>query len=88
MYLKGDEIMCDNISIAEENIVNGEKVIRLKENIRESIVPFDLFKNGNQIASGEEFVNWIEDRIFQENRTDKKELLELVDLEEKDVFNK
>jgi len=55
------EIMCDNISIGEENIINGEKVIALKENVKEGIVPFDLFKNGSYIASGEEFVNWLED---------------------------
>lgn len=80
------EIMYENIAIAEEKILNGEKVIVLKENVKPAIVPFDLFKNGSHIASGEEFINWLEDRIFQENRTDKEDLLKLLDLKEYTIW--
>ncbi|MFR4981083.1 MAG: hypothetical protein ACLUC0_08140 [Clostridium neonatale] len=63
-------------------MIKWRKVIVLKENVKPGIVHFDLFKNGSNMASGEQFINWLEGRIFQEDRADKEELLKLLDLKE------
>lgn len=74
--------MFDNVCVAEQKGEEGKYVMTLMKGIPEFFIPRYLFRNGKDTVDMLDFIQWIEERVFPEERMDCKELLADLNLEE------
>ncbi|MFM9278023.1 hypothetical protein [Paenibacillus jiagnxiensis] len=76
------KLFYDNVCIAEVHGTEGKYYLELRPGVKEFFIPRILFKRGQTRVPMIDFVHWMSDRVFPEDRVDAKKLLSEIGLKE------